>query len=158
MAACGGSSAGKPVAHVGDEKVTRAQLDGAVAHFREEAQVEGRSFPKKGSPAYDTVEREALGLLVYRTELIRSAAKLGVPVTEEEIKSRPPAASEEESDAGSFAHDSVESQIAYEHLYQVVTKDVPPARRGAAMRHWLRKMKADFKVSYEAGYGPHPAS
>jgi hypothetical protein len=43
LAGCGGSGGGK-VAHVGDETITRKQLDAVVAHFRTVARNEGESY------------------------------------------------------------------------------------------------------------------
>jgi hypothetical protein len=44
LAGCGGDG-NKTVAHVGGEAITQKQLDAVVAHFRAEAQREGKSFP-----------------------------------------------------------------------------------------------------------------
>jgi hypothetical protein len=154
FAACGGSS-NSPVAHVGGETITRSQLDDAVDHFAQEAGAEGRPFPEKNSDAYRTVERQALGLLVYRAELLQSAAKLGVPVRDSEVQQRMSAGSEEEGNSA-FARDTVKAQLAYEHIYGRVTAGATTSGREAAMRRWVEQMKQAYedKVSYEAGYGP----
>jgi hypothetical protein len=152
LAGCGGSS-NSPVAQVGGETVTRAQLDEAVDHFQLEAEAEGRSFPDRGTDAYRTVERQALGLLVYRSELLQSAEKLGVPVTDDEVRQRMQSSTESEVDTA-FARDTVRAQLAYEHVYRHVTASATDPE--AAMREWIAQMKESYKgrVSYEAGLGP----
>ena len=151
VAGCGGSNSA--VAHVGAASITRDDLDVAVDHFRQEASAEGRPFPNEGTDDFRTVERQALALLVYRSELVQSAEKLGVPVSEAEVTSRMAGTSGESEGSEAFAHDTVRAQIAYEHVYSKVTAKVPPARTGAAMQRWLDKMKRDYDVSYEAGFG-----
>lgn len=159
-AGCFGGGEGdksKAVAHVGHAAITHEQLDETVDHFKEEAQKEGKPFPEEGSARYRTVERQALGLLVYRTELLRSAARLGAPVTDEEVERRAKAAGgEAEEEGGAFIESTIRSQIAYEHVYGKVTAGVPPNGRGAAMTRFLSKMKREYagKVSYEPGLGP----
>jgi hypothetical protein len=151
-AGCGGSSSA--VAHVGGTTITKTALADAVDHFEQEAEAEGRTFPEQGTDAYRTVENQALGLLVYRTQLLDSAAKLGVGVQESEVVMRLGSAGEEGGEAGRFARDTIRAQLAYEHLYSKVTSGLPPAGKEAAMRRWLRRMKLGYEVSYEAGYGP----
>jgi SurA-like protein len=154
VAGCGGDS-NTPVAHVGSEPITRTQLDEAVGHFEDEAAAEGRRFPDKGSKAYRTVERQALGLLVYRTQLVQSAAKLGVPVSASEVQQRMSGSAEAEG-SSDFARDTVQAQIAYEHIYRRVTAGSTASGREAAMRKWIERMKRAYggEVSYEAGFGP----
>jgi SurA-like N-terminal domain len=154
LAACGGSS-NDPVAHVGDTAITSAQLQDAIDHFKNEADAEGRPFPESGTTAYHTVERQTLGLLVYRTELLQSADKLGVPVTNAEVQQRMSESREQEGDIA-FARDTVRAQIAYEHIYGRVTAGATASGREAAMRKWLDRMKQTYTstVTYEPGFEP----
>lgn len=154
LAGCGGSSS-TPVAHVAGETITSSQLDVAVDHFKQEADAEGRTFPEKGSDGYKTVQRQALGLLVYRSELLQSAEKLGVPVRSSEVEQRLKANTEQEGDVV-FARDTMRAQVAYEHIYGRVTAGSTVAGREAAMRKWIAQMKQAYKpkVNYEAGYAP----
>jgi hypothetical protein len=153
-AGCGGS--GSAVAHVGGTTITRAELADAVGHFKDEAGAEGRPFPASGTDAYHTVERQALGLLVYRAELLDSADSLGVSVSESEVDSRLGSAGAEGGEAGRFGRDTVRAQLAYEHIYTKVTAAVPAGRKGTAMTRWLQRMKLRYEVSYEDGFGPSP--
>jgi hypothetical protein len=147
------------VAHVGATKITRGELDEAVAHFRQEADKEGKPFPDEGSSDYRTVERELVNLLVYRTELGQTAARLGVLVTDAEVQARLNAATEE-SESGAaerrFAEATVRSQLAYEHIYRKVTGGLPADRRSQAANEYIAKMKRNYadKVTYEDGYAP----
>jgi hypothetical protein len=155
LAACGGSDSNAPVAHVGGEAIAKGQLQQAVDHFKDEAATEGKPFPKSGTDEYRTVQRQALGLLVYRSELLQSADKLGVPVSDQEVQQRMSSSSEQEGETA-FAKDTVRSQIAYEHIYDRVTAGSTVSGREAAMRQWVEQMKQAYakKVSYEAGYAP----
>jgi hypothetical protein len=155
LAACGGSDSKAPVAHVRGEAITKGELQQAVDHFKDEAAAEGKPFPKSGTPDYRTVERQALGLLVYRSELLQSAQQLGVSPTDEEVQQRMSSSSEQEGETA-FAKDTVRAQIAYEHIYNRVTAGSTTAGREAAMRDWVAQMKQAYKkkVSYEAGYEP----
>ncbi|HEV8098353.1 MAG TPA: hypothetical protein VGP56_04350 [Gaiellaceae bacterium] len=68
LAGCGGGG-DKNVAEVGGQQVTQQQLDALVAHFRRQAQLEGRDFPQEGTSGFVLLRNQLLGLLVYRTEL-----------------------------------------------------------------------------------------
>jgi hypothetical protein len=151
LAGCGSSDSA--VARVDGTTITRNDLDAAVDHFRQEADAEGRPFPSDGTAAFRTVERQALALLVYRAELVRSAQRLGVPVTEAEVTSRMSVSGEESEGSTVFARNTVEAQVAYEHIYSKVTSNTAAAKKGAAMKRWLEEMADDYEVSYEAGFG-----
>jgi len=157
-AGCGGSDSGDAaVAHVGGTAITRAQLDQTIHHFEDEASAEGRPFPEAGTAQYRTAERQLVALLVYRAELVQSAARLRVPVTEHQVTQRLRASSNEEGEQpGAFARGTVRAQIAYEHIYRKVAAGVPAARREQVVGAWVDKMKRDYstKVSYEPGFGP----
>ena len=152
-AGCGGSDS---VAHVDSATIGKTDLADAVDHFQQEAEAEGRPFPDKGTSGYRTVERQALALLVYRSELLQSAKKLGAGVSESEVESRLTGASGEAEEGGRFTRDTVRAQLAYEHIYSEVTGGVPAAKRGDTISRWLAKMKSEYDVSYEAGFAPAP--
>jgi SurA-like N-terminal domain len=152
-AGCGGSDS---VAHVGSATIGKTDLADAVDHFQQEAEAEDRPFPDKGTSGYRTVERQALALLIYRSELLQSAKKLGVGVSESEVESRLAGTSAEAEEGGRFARDTVRAQLAYEHIYTKVTGGVPAAKRGDTISRWLAKMKSEYDVSYEAGFAPAP--
>jgi len=155
----GGDSPSDPVARVGRAAITRGQLDETVAHFRQEADKEGKPFPDEGSSDHRTVQRELVGLLVYRAELEQTAARLGVPVTAAEVQKRLTASTEEIENGAAerrFAEATVKAQVAYEHIYRKVTSGLPTTRRGQAANQYIAKMKRDYAddVTYEDGYAP----
>ena len=165
LAGCGGGGGGKAVAHVGDEAVTETQLDAVVAHFRNEFQLEGRSFPPEGTSAFTQARNQLLGLLVYRTELKQAGRKLGVEADPNEIGKRLAAtgAGEQEGNPGgdSFARDAVEVQILTEKIYAKVTAGVTGTtraqtsqRRNQRMTAFLKRLRNGTEVRYEPGYAP----
>jgi hypothetical protein len=164
LAGCGGGGS-KAVAHVGDEAVTQTQLDAVVAHFRKEAQLEGRSFPEEGTTAFKQARSQLLELLVYRTELKQVARRLGVEADPNEIGKRLAAAGggEQEGNPGgdTFARDSVEAQLLTEGIFTKVTHGVTgatpaetTARRNRKMTAYMVRVQRDTKVRYEPGYAP----
>ncbi len=65
LASCGGSS-GNTLARVGDQKVTREQVNALVDEVINELQREGKAVPAHGSNGEKVLERQALGILVGR--------------------------------------------------------------------------------------------
>jgi SurA-like protein len=166
LAACGGGS--PAVAHVGDDAITAKQLDAVVAHFRTEAQREGKTFPDDGTVAFTSLRNRLLGVLVYRTELKQAADRLGIEVSEDEVSKRlaaSPSGGEEEggSSGDTFPHDSVAAQLLTERIFDRVTRDVQgsdqaelSARRNAKWTDFLARLQRETKVRYEPGYEPGP--
>lgn len=163
LTGCGGN--GNPtVATVGDEAIKQKQLDSVVAHFRSEAQREGKSFPDEKSAGFEQLRNRLLGLLVYRAELRQAADRLGIKVTDSEISNRlvRPAGGEQEGSSGdTFPRDSVASQIIYERIFDRVTRDVRAptqaelsARRNKAMGDFVARLQRETKVRYEPGFAP----
>ena len=168
LAGCGGSG-NTTVAHVGGEAITQKQLDGVVAHFRSEAQREGKSFPAEGSATFKAQRNQLLALLVYRTELRQAADRLGVKANEDEISKRlvtvTPSGGEQEGGTGgdTFPRDSVVTQILTEGIFNKVTRGLKAptqaeisARRNQAMTAFLARLQRQTKVRYEPGYKPGP--
>jgi len=165
LAGCGGSG-DKTVAVVGGQKVTQQQLDALVAHFRREAQQEGKDFPKQGSRGLVQLRNQLLGLLVYRTELQQAADRLGVRVSEDEVRKRlttVPGGGEDEGDANgdTYARDAVETELLREAIAAKVTRRVTgktlaerSASRNAALSAFLAKLQRETNVRYEPGYAP----
>jgi hypothetical protein len=166
LAGCGGS--GDPtVAHVGGEAITQKQLDAVVAHFRSEAQREGKTFPDEKSAVFKQQRNQLLALLVYRTELRQAADRLGVKVSEDEVSKRLVTASGGEQEGGSggdtFPRDSVVAQLLTEGIFAKVTSGVKAptqaelsARRNKAMADFVTRLQRETEVRYEPGYAPGP--
>ena len=165
LAGCGGGGS-KTVAHVGAQQITQQQLDALVQHFRHEAQLEGRDFPKDGTGGFVQLRNQLLGLLVYRAELQQAADRLGVKVDQDAVDRRLAAtqsSGEQEGDANgdTYARDSIESELLKEGIAAKVTRDVTgktaaerAARRNQALAAYLARLQRETKVRYEPGFAP----
>jgi SurA N-terminal domain len=140
-------SGGKAVASVAGERVTRRQLDLMVEHFHEEADREGRPFPRRGTAAFRRVERQSLALLLDRAKIEAAATRLGIHVSSARVAQRLAAAGggEEEGGAtiraqaeGVFRRSTTRAQLVTEAVFAKVTADVrvpPAAVRGYYRSH-----------------------
>jgi hypothetical protein len=166
LAGCGGSG-NKTVATVSGEPITQKQLDAVVAHFRSEAQREGKDFPNDKSAAFKAQRNQLLALLVYRAELRQAADRLGVKISENEVSKRlvTPSGGEQEGGGGgdTFPRDSVVAQLLTEGIFDKVTRDVKApsqpelsARRNQVMAAFVARLQRETKVRYEPGYAPGP--
>ena len=87
---CGGSD-GVPkdaVAVVGDETVTKEELDQVLAQARANAKQSGRPFPKKGTPQYRQIRDQLVEYLVRRARLAEAAEERGIEISDEELEQR----------------------------------------------------------------------
>jgi hypothetical protein len=165
LAGCGGGG-DKTVAEVGGQKVTQPQLDALVQHFRRQAQLEGRDFPQKGTSDFVLLRNQLLGLLVYRTELQQAASRLGVTVSDADVRKRlaaAPAGGEQEGDANgdTYARDSAEAELLKEGIAAKITRGVRgktlaerSAHRNAVFATFLARLQRQTNVRYEPGFGP----
>src|SRR5439155_24524246 len=130
LALRGGSSSDKPVAHVGGEPITTSQLEAVVAHFRTEAQQEGKPFPAESTDAGRRTRNKLLGLLVYRVELRQAARRLGLTVTPLQVLKRLQVfAGSEEANRDSFAYGSAATQLLFEAIFRKYTGNAKPPKR-----------------------------
>ena len=149
LAGCGG---GEPVARVGDEQISEEKVEQLVEHFEEEFAREGREFPAKGSAGYETVERQVLGLLVFRAQLEQAAAKLGIEVDEEEVEERL-SESEEASEEG----EGEEGEAYFENAMRIqLLREKVAAELGGIeeLNDWVAKARKEIPVEYEEGWEP----
>jgi hypothetical protein len=155
----------KAVVHVGKKTITKEQLERTLEHFAEEAEREGKPFPKEGTAAFDQARGRLLTLLVYRAELADKAQTMGLKLDDEAVERRAEAGASEEGDdeeGKAFARDSVRAQLFYEAIYRKVTAKVAgnsaraAAKRNALAQRFIERMKRDYasKVRYEPGYAP----
>ena len=124
VAGCGGGD--KVLARVGDQKVTQHQVDDAVAFLDYEANLEGRGFPREGTPERAKAQRDLVDLLIRRARLEIKAEELGVGVSLVEVRARlggeensakpPPGVAYQES--------NVRSALLYGRLYERITRNV----------------------------------
>ena len=128
LAGCGGGD--KVLATVGDQQVTRKQVDDGIAFLDHEAKLENRPFPADGTPARTQAEHDLLLLLVRRARFEAKAEDLGVGVTRDEVLAR--LGGEEEGGATppgfAFHEASVRAGLLYGKLFERVTSrvTVPP--------------------------------
>jgi hypothetical protein len=140
-----GGEGGKTVQMVAGRKITREEVNLTVEHFHEEADREGRPFPRKGTKKYESVEKIALGLLIDRAAIEGAAAKLGVHVTEAQVDARVGAAGSGENEEGgavrvkaeaAFARGTARTQLVEEAVSRKLTRAV--AVSDAAVRAYYR--------------------
>jgi parvulin-like peptidyl-prolyl isomerase len=90
VAGCGGSD-GVPkdaVAVVGDETVTKEELDRLLAQSRATAKQSRRPFPKEGTPQYRQIRDQLIQHLVRRAQLVAAAEDRDIEISDEEIEQR----------------------------------------------------------------------
>jgi hypothetical protein len=165
LAGCGGGGS-KTVADVGGRQLTQQQLDGLVQHFRREAQLDGKDFPRDGTRPFVQLRNQLLGLLVYRTELQEGADRLGVKVSQDELNARLAATQTGGEEAGdvngdTYARDTIESELLKEGIAARVTRGVTgktlaqrSARRNEKLAAYLARLQRETKVRYEPGFAP----
>jgi hypothetical protein len=113
-------------ATVGDQQVTRKQVDEGMAFLEHESKLDGRPFPAKGSPARDRAEHDVLELLIRRSRFEAEAEDLGVGVTRAEVQVR--IGGEESTGATppgfSFHEATIRAGLLYGKLFDRVTSGV----------------------------------
>ncbi len=144
-----------PVAVVGNRTITERHVEGALEHFREEAEREGRDFPEEDAPRFGRVRRQVVALLVYRAQIEEGTRRLGVRVSEEEVERRAKRAGEsegeeegEDEEVEEYIRDTIRSQLAYTAAYRKVTRNVVVGDRAVAR----------FYRQNRARYGGRPLS
>jgi SurA N-terminal domain len=155
------------VVHVGSGKITLDELETAVDHFRQQAEKEGTPFPDEKSARFRGLRNHLLGVLVYRAELGQAAERLGANVTDIQVLRRLNGAKEpgegEDQSSDQFEYDTVRAQMIYERIYAQVTHGISAAttaelaaRKNAAMKRYVDRLKRETQVRYEPGYAPSP--
>jgi hypothetical protein len=162
-AGCGGD---ETVARVNDREVSEADVERVFEHFEEEAAREGRELPEEGSEAQHNLERNVLGLIVFRLQLEKAAAKLGVELDEEEVEERVQRAEEAERGAEGEDEEDVEGEggeeakAAEAYFENAVTIQLLRERVAAelggvdALDAWIAQATKDFPAEYEDGWEP----
>src|SRR5215475_2912343 len=86
--ACGSGSGSVPtgaVADVDGTQITRAELDKLVDQAKHGYESQNQSFPKVGTPEYQSLQQQYVAYLVELAEFRQAADKLGVTVTDKDI-------------------------------------------------------------------------
>ena len=87
---CGGSD-GVPkdaVAVVGDENISKEELNRLLAQARATAKKSGRPFPKEGTPQYRQFRDQLIKHLVSRAQLAAAAEDREIEISDEELEQR----------------------------------------------------------------------
>jgi parvulin-like peptidyl-prolyl isomerase len=87
---CGGSD-GVPkdaIAVVGDETVTKEELNRLLAQSRATAKKGRRPFPKEGTPQYRQLRNQLVQHLVRRAQLAAAAEERDIEISDEEVEER----------------------------------------------------------------------
>jgi len=95
VAGCGGSSSESSsdvpsgaVATVNGTEISKTQFDALLAQAQQSYKSQKRTFPKAGTPEYQTLQQQALDFLVQRAEYAQKAQQLGVKVTDKQVDAR----------------------------------------------------------------------
>lgn len=76
------------IATVGGEPIPRTTFDQLMRRLRRTYQLNRRTFPAAGTPAFRKVRDGAVALLVWRVTVRRAAADIGVDVAESAVEAR----------------------------------------------------------------------
>jgi hypothetical protein len=78
---------GGDVAIVGDEPITKTEVDALIAEFRAVNKSEHKPFPKQGTPAFKVFQDDAVDYFVRGAALEQQARKeLGIEITDSAVK------------------------------------------------------------------------
>src|SRR5262245_56722644 len=86
--ACGSGSdsvATGSVANVDGSEITKAELDKLVAQAKRGYESQNQTFPKAGTPEYQSLQQQYVAYLVELAEFRKAADNLGVAVTDKDI-------------------------------------------------------------------------
>ncbi len=128
-----GRGGGREVAATVDGRsIPRSQVAALLAHVQEEFGHEGKRFPAPGTAAYRLLSNQALDLLVYRAELDRSAAQLGISVSDAEVEAALQSRARDSQrgaeppglEDAAFRKDGLREAFLYRRIYDHVTADV----------------------------------
>jgi hypothetical protein len=128
-----GGDEDRTVATVGRQRISQHQLELTVEHFREEAGAENHPFPKAGTREYRVVQRQSLGLLLYRARLAEAARRLGVHVSRAMVQRRVAATGSDETEgdaeseaeaARAFLRSTIRAQLLTEAVSARLTAPV----------------------------------
>jgi parvulin-like peptidyl-prolyl isomerase len=143
LAGCGGGSSsglkGDDVAVVGNAHITKQAFDTLLGQAKRSYAQQGKTFPKQGTSAYETVKGQAVALLVQQAERTEKAKSEGINVTDAQVEKRLgqikkqyfsnsdkkyKAQLKKQHLTDAQVHDDVRSQLISEAVFAKVTKGV----------------------------------
>ena len=87
-AACGGGSDSVPsgsIAVVDGTEISKTDLDELIAQAKKGYESQNQSFPKAGTPEYQSIQTQYVAYLVELEELRQAAEELGISVSEKDV-------------------------------------------------------------------------
>jgi foldase protein PrsA len=92
LAACGGggtaSLSSNDVAVVGNQQVTRQDLNNLLERAKKSYAAEKHPFPKPGTSAYNTLQGQAVVFLLQRAEFAQKAPDMGIHISDKQVDDR----------------------------------------------------------------------
>lgn len=122
-------------ARVGNSEIAAEQRDAGVEHIVEELQREGREVATEGSPGFERLRAQVLGVLVYREQVEQAAARSGIRWSEEEVERRLARSGEDESEEGAseaFLAGAVHTQVVLEAVARSLDTRISVTEREVA--------------------------
>jgi parvulin-like peptidyl-prolyl isomerase len=162
VTACGGGGGSaqlgsKDIATVGDQKITKDQLDSMLNRAKKSYESDKRAFPKPGTADYNTLQSQAVAFLVQRAEFAQEATDKGIKISDKEINDRIAQikkqfysgsdkryedALKQQGITDDQAKDEVRAQLISEKLYAKVTSSVHVS--DATIRAYYAQNKASY--------------
>jgi hypothetical protein len=91
-AGCGGGAGGSvsngDAAVVGNVHIAKSDVDTLLAQAKRSYKLQGRAFPKQGTPDYQSVKGNAVTLLVQQAEREAEAKSMGITVSDKDVQKR----------------------------------------------------------------------
>jgi hypothetical protein len=91
LAGCGGGGkkvSSGDIAVVGKTHITQAQFDTLMAQAQQTYKAQGKTFPKQGTPEYQTIKSQAVASLVQQAMREAKASELKLTVTDADVEKR----------------------------------------------------------------------
>lgn len=93
LSACGGGGGSaklgsKDIATVGQQKVSKDQLEAMMNRAKKSYQTDKRAFPKPGTADFNTLQSQAVAFLVQRAEFAQEASDKGINISDKQIDDR----------------------------------------------------------------------
>jgi foldase protein PrsA len=161
-AGCALDSGGVPsnaIAVVGEQTVTKSELDRVLDQARANARESSRPFPKPGTAQYRQIREQVVQYLVRRAQLAAEAEGRDIEVSDEQIEQRRKLVVkqyfggnealyrkqlEETGGSEEQARADIEATLIQEALFEDVAKDVKVS--DAEMRRHYRKNKVKYST------------
>ncbi len=137
-AGCGGGGGGtaatlnaSDIAVVGSTHIVKSQYDALLEQAKTNYKQQGKTFPKQGTTAYQSLKAQAVSLLVQQAERVEKADSMGIhPSTKDvdtrlaQIKKQYFGGDEKKYQAGLKKQHLTDAQVRQDVLYTLISEDV----------------------------------